>query len=86
MTVVDPKTTNKWLLDEKGISFVQEAVTESNYRELLTPLLTRGEGQGFMINLSVDTSSLALMKFCRERRVLYIDTVTEPWLGYYFNK
>jgi homospermidine synthase len=36
------------------------------------------------VNLSVDTSSLDLMKFCREIGVPYIDTVVEPWAGYYF--
>lgn len=86
LVVIDPKTTNKHLLDERGIRFVQEAVTPENYRELLTPYLTQGEGQGFCVNLSVDTGSLDLIKLCRELGVLYIDTVVEPWLGFYFDK
>jgi homospermidine synthase len=65
---------------------VQEAVTKDNYKDLLKPLLTEGEGQGFCVNLSVDTSSLDLMKLCRKLGVLYIDTVVEPWLGFYFDK
>ena len=73
------------LLDERGITFVQEAVTRKNYKKLLTPLLTKGGGQGFCVNLSVDTSSLDLMKLCRKLGVLYIDTVVEPWLGFYFD-
>ncbi|RUW18089.1 homospermidine synthase, partial [Mesorhizobium sp. M1A.F.Ca.IN.020.06.1.1] len=52
---------------------------------LLTPLLTNGSGQGMCVNLSVDTSSLELMKLCRKLGVLYIDTVVEPWLGFYFD-
>ena len=84
-TVIDPKDTDRGLLDERGIKFVKEAVTRQNYRELLTPLLTEGEGQGFCVNLSVDTGSLDLMKLCRELGVLYIDTVVEPWLGFYFD-
>ena len=47
---------------------------------------TAGGGQGFCVNLSVDTGSLDLMKFCRKLDVLYIDTVVEPWLGFYFDK
>ncbi|WP_435371393.1 homospermidine synthase [Mesorhizobium liriopis] len=86
LVVIDPKTTNKHLLDERGIRFVQEAVTPENYRELLTPYLTQGEGQGFCVNLSVDTGSLDLIKLCRELGVLYIDTVVEPWLGFYFDR
>lgn len=84
-TVIDPKDTDRKLLDERGIKFVQEAVTRQNYRDLLTPLLTEGEGQGFCVNLSVDTGSLDLIKLCRELGVLYIDTVVEPWLGFYFD-
>ncbi|APH73706.1 homospermidine synthase [Aquibium oceanicum] len=86
MVVVDPSDADKALLDERGIGFVKEHVTKQNYKDLLTPLLTKGEGRGFCVNLSVDTSSLDLMKLCRKLGVLYIDTVVEPWLGFYFDK
>ncbi|WP_279480928.1 homospermidine synthase [Aureimonas sp. SK2] len=85
-TVIDPRDTSRHLLDERGIRFVQEAVTRQNYRDLLTPLLTQGGGQGFLVNLSVDTGSVDLMRLCRELGVLYIDTVVEPWLGFYFDE
>ncbi|ESZ62053.1 homospermidine synthase [Mesorhizobium sp. L103C119B0] len=85
MTVIDPLDTDRKLLDERGIAFVQEHVTEKNYKKLLTPLLTNGGGQGFCINLSVDTGSVDLMRLCRKLGVLYIDTVVEPWLGFYFD-
>lgn len=86
MVVIDPRDTDAELLKKHNIRFIQEAVTIDNYRDLLTPLLTEGEGQGFCVNLSVDTSSLDLMRFCREIDVPYIDTVVEPWLGFYFDK
>jgi homospermidine synthase len=86
LTVIDPRDTNHKLLDERGIAFVQEAVTQDNFKELLTPLLTAGEGQGFCVNLSVDTGSVDLMRLCRELGVLYVDTVIEPWLGFYFDE
>ena len=85
MTVIDPRDTDRKLLDERGIAFVQEAVTRKNYKKLLTPLLTNGGGQGFCVNLSVDTGSVDLMRLCRKLGVLYIDTVVEPWLGFYFD-
>ncbi|MGN6585255.1 MAG: homospermidine synthase [Rhizobiaceae bacterium] len=85
LVVIDPNDENRKLLDDRGIAFVQEAVTRGNYKELLTPLLTKGEGQGFCVNLSVDTSSLDIMKLCRELGVLYIDTVVEPWPGFYLD-
>ncbi len=83
--VVDPDDSDRALLDERQIGFVHQAVTRENYRELLKPLLTKGGGQGFCVNLSVDTSSLELMEFCREIGALYIDTVVEPWPGFYFS-
>src|SRR5690606_17026415 len=65
MVVIDPVDTWRHLLDERGIRYLQARVTPENYRDLLRPLLTNGDGQGFCVNLSVDTSSLDLMKFCR---------------------
>jgi len=85
-TVIDPRGVDRHLLDERGVRFVQDSVTRENYRELLTPLLTEGGGQGFCVNLSVDTGSVDLMRLCRELGVLYIDTVIEPWLGFYFDE
>ena len=73
-------------LNKHGVSFIKQAVTRDNYREVLAPLLTAGGGQGFCVNLSVDTSSLDIMSMCREIGALYIDTVVEPWLGFYFDK
>lgn len=86
MVVIDPRNDDEDLLDKHGVRYVQAALTPDNYRDLLGPLLTEGEGQGFCVNLSVDTSSLELMKFCRETGVPYIDTVVEPWLGFYFDE
>src|ERR1700733_7795132 len=83
--VIDPEDKDRKLLDQRGIRFVHQAITHDNYRHLLRPLLTEGGGQGFCVNLSVDTSSLALMEFCREIGALYIDTVVEPWPGFYFD-
>jgi homospermidine synthase len=84
-TVIDPDDSDRALLDERGIRFVHQAITRDNYREVLAPLLTQGEGQGFCVNLSVDTSSLDIMTLCREIGALYIDTVNEPWAGFYFD-
>ncbi len=86
MVVVEPRDHEASFLKKNGIRFVRKALTPENYRSVLKPLLTKGDGQGFCVNLSVDTSSLDLMKFCREIGVFYIDTVVEPWLGFYFDK
>lgn len=86
MAVIDPSDHNKHILDKHGLELIQQHVTKENYRELLTPLLTNGGGQGFCVNLSVDTGSVDIMELCRELGCLYIDTVNEPWLGFYFDK
>jgi homospermidine synthase len=83
--VIDPDDSDRKLLDERGIKFIHAGVTRENYRDMLKPLLTAGGGQGFCVNLSVDTSSLDIMEFCRELGVLYIDTVVEPWVGFYWD-
>src|SRR3954464_8581898 len=83
--VIDPEDKDRKMLDDRGIRFVHQAVTRQNYRRLLTPLLTEGGGQGFCVNVSVDTSSLDIMELCNEIGALYIDTVNEPWAGFYFD-
>src|SRR6476646_876088 len=85
-TVIDPSDAKRHLLDERGIRFIQTGLTRDNYREILAPLLTEGGGQGFCVNLSVDTSSRDILELSRELGALYIDTVAEPWLGFYFDK
>jgi homospermidine synthase len=84
--VIDPDDSDRALLDSRGIRFLHLAITKENYRDVLTPLLAAGKGQGFCVNLSVDTSSLDIMKLAREIGALYIDTVVEPWAGFYFDK
>jgi homospermidine synthase len=84
--VIDPDDADRALLDERGIKFFHMGVTRENYREVLGRLLTAGKGQGFCVNLSVDTSSLDIMRYVREIGALYIDTVVEPWPGFYFDK
>jgi len=83
--VVDPDDSHAGLLAEHGVRYVQAEVTRENYRSLLSPLLTEGGGRGFCVNLSVDVSSVAVMELCRELGALYIDTVAEPWKGFYFD-
>jgi homospermidine synthase len=63
-----------------GIKFVKERLTRENYRRVLNPLLGRGD---FLVNVSVDVSSLALVKLCWEKGAMYLDTCIEPWPGGY---
>jgi homospermidine synthase len=83
LVVIAPDDSDRHLLDPQQIPFIKLAVTKENYREVLTPLLTAGPGRGMMVNVSVDTSSVDLMEFCKDIDAFYIDTVVEPWPGLY---
>jgi homospermidine synthase len=63
-----------------GIKFIKERLTRENYRRVLNPLFGRGD---FLVNVSVDVSSLALVKLCWEKGAMYLDTCIEPWPGGY---
>jgi len=85
-TVIDPEDKDRHLLDERNIRFVQERVTRENMEDLLRPLLTEGGGQPFIVNLSVEVSSTAMMRLAHDLGALYIDTVAEPWPGFYTDR
>ena len=43
-------------------------------------MLGRGD---FLVNVSVDVSSIALIRYCWEKGAMYLDTCIEPWPGGY---
>ncbi len=63
-----------------GVSFEVHPLTRNNFRDVLTPLVGAGD---FLLNLSVDVSSVALIRFAQEVGALYLDTCIEPWAGGY---
>jgi homospermidine synthase len=63
-----------------GITFILKPLTRENYVTVLDPLLDTGD---FLVNVSVEVSSIALMEFCHRKSVLYLDTCIEPWPGGY---
>lgn len=85
LVVIDPRADIAPFLAEKGIRHIQTHLTKENYKEVLKPLLKGVRGQGFCVNLSVDAASVDLMRICRKHGMLYIDTVVEPWPGFYFD-
>ncbi|MEA2832781.1 MAG: homospermidine synthase, partial [Methylobacteriaceae bacterium] len=85
-TVIDPDDSDRALIDQRGLQFEHLAITRDNYRDVLGGLLKEGDGQGFCVNLSVDTSSADLMDLCKDIDAFYIDTVCEPWPGLYTDR
>ncbi len=80
---IDPVDTDRKLLDDRKLRFIKVGLTKANHREVLTPLLSGGPGRGMIVNVSVDTSSVDIMDLCKDLNCHYIDTVAEPWLGFY---
>jgi homospermidine synthase len=63
-----------------GVEFIEKRLTRSNYRAMLAPRLAEGD---FLVNLSVEVASTALVELCQEKGAHYIDTCIEPWPGGY---
>src|SRR5580698_7043896 len=80
ITIVTAEDRGRLEAEQYGIKFVQERLTRETYRRVLNPLLGRGD---FVINVSVDVSSIALIKLCWEKGAMYLDTCIEPWPGGY---
>ena len=80
ISIVTAEDRGRAEAEEYGIKFHRVALTRENFRSVLDPMV--GEGD-FILNLSVDVSSLALIKFCHTRGALYLDTCIEPWAGGY---
>ena len=80
ITIVTAEDKGRSEAERYGIGFMQERLTRENYRRVLAPLLGRGD---FLVNVSVEVSSLALIKLCWERGAMYLDTCIEPWPGGY---
>jgi homospermidine synthase len=80
ITIVTAEERGAAVAEEYGVTFVVTALTRENYRAMLAPLLGAGD---FLLNLSVEVSSLALIELAREAGALYLDTCIEPWPGGY---
>src|SRR5580658_5642357 len=63
-----------------GIKFIKQRLTRENFRRTLDPLVGRGD---FLLNVSVDVSSIALIRYSWEKGAMYLDTCIEPWPGGY---
>jgi homospermidine synthase len=80
ITVVTAEDSGSEEAGRYGVKFIREPLTRENYRRVLAPLLGRGD---FLLNVSVDVSSIALVKHCWEKGAMYLDTCIEPWPGGY---
>ncbi len=80
ISILTSDTRGSAVAAEFGIAEEILAITRDNYQDVLSARLAPGD---FLLNLSVDISSVALIKLCRALGVLYLDTCIEPWAGGY---
>ena len=63
MVIIDPDDSARAIAEFAGIRFEKVALQPDTLRSVLAPLLAPG---GFLVNVSVGVSSVALMELCRE--------------------
>jgi homospermidine synthase len=80
ITIVTADELGREEAERYQIRFIRQPLTRENFRRTLEPLLGRGD---FLLNVSVDVSSVALIRYCWERGAMYLDTCIEPWPGGY---
>src|SRR3984893_9320992 len=80
VTIITAEPRGHEVAAEHGVRFTETALTRENYRTLLDRRLGQGD---FLLNVSVDVSSVALIELCQEKGALYLDTCIEPWPGGY---
>jgi homospermidine synthase len=78
VTVISRSADKSGIAKELGVAFVAQPLREDSFETILDQHLSEGD---FLVNVSVEVDSLALMRYCWRRGILYIDTCIEPWPG-----
>jgi len=82
LVVLSADETGRGVALEHGAVFEHSHLKPRTYRRILTRHVRSGD---LLLNLSVDVSSLDLIRFAAERGALYVDTSIEPWPGVFDN-
>src|SRR5271154_6010073 len=64
ITIVTAEPRGREVAAQFGVRFVETALTRETYRAVLEPLIAAGD---FLLNVSVDVASLALIELCQEK-------------------
>jgi len=78
ITIVTANEFGQGIAAEYGVPFRVEPLTRDNYAAILARELGRGD---FLVNVSIDVCSVALIDWCQQHGVFYIDACIEPWPG-----
>jgi homospermidine synthase len=78
LTIIDfedkAKALKPWT--EKGIKYFQERITRQNLNEVLLKHLEKG---GLLVDLAWNIDCCAILKWCHDNEVLYVNTSVEEW-------
>ena len=64
---------------KQGVKFIQEHITEENYKEILSKHLSSGD---IFIDLAWDIDTISLLKWCHDNNVRYVNSSIELWDPY----
>ena len=82
ITIVTADKRGDEVAREYGVKSLIDPLLPENYKEIVSTHIGPGD---FLVNVSVDVSSAALIEYCQYNNILYLDTVMEPWLGFYID-
>ena len=85
MTVIDPRDTDRQAARRARHRLRPGSRDQEELQEAADAAADQGRGPGLLRQSVGRHLSLELMRLCRKLGVLYIDTVVEPWLGFYFD-
>ena len=78
VSIITAEDWGREIAQEYGVAFRVEPMTRDNYVRILDHELQSGD---FLFNASFDVSSLALIEYCSQRGIMYLDACIEPWAG-----
>lgn len=83
--IIAPDDSNRLVAAEYQADFVQLAITPQNYEQELSKYVGIDKPRGFIINVANEVDSKDLARFSAVNNAHYLDTVVEPWPGFYFD-
>ena len=63
----------------RGVKYVFEKVTKENYKTLLAKYVGPGD---LIIDLAFNIEAVAILEWCHDKRILYVNTSVEEWDPY----
>ncbi|RMX17930.1 homospermidine synthase [Legionella jordanis] len=80
--IMSKHAEGEYIAREYAVKFLVVAITRDNLEQTIGEELRE---EDFLLNLSVDVSSIELIRLCQRKNALYLDASTEPWAGGYTN-